>query len=150
MMPTAWAVASASIICTAYERVVQVLPTGRYEFAQHFSGNEIHDYEVRPVLTVDVVNRNDVGMVQRRGSLGLLNEPALALRVGDLIRPQNLDGDKPGQSRIAGLVDNAHAAFASWTRGSRSARWSGRSYRVAPPDRNRCLVMENFIIIITG
>ncbi len=65
-----------------------------------------------PPALVDVVDGDDVGVVQGRGSLGLLHEAALALGVGDLLRRQDLDGDEAVQVRVAGLVDHAHPALA--------------------------------------
>lgn len=52
------------------------------------------------------------GVVQRTGRFGFLNEAALAVRVGDLVRRKNLDGDRALELRISGFEDEAHAAFA--------------------------------------
>ena len=51
-------------------------------------------------------------MVQRAGRLGLLDEAGLALRVGDLLGRQHLDGHEAVQVGVAGFIDDAHAAFA--------------------------------------
>ena len=67
------------------------------------------------------------GMVQGAGGLGFLNEAPLALGIGDLVRGQHLDGDDAVEMRVAGLVDDAHAAFAELRFDSCSDRASGRS-----------------------
>ena len=51
-------------------------------------------------------------MIQGRGGLRLLDEAELALGVSDLVGQQNLQRDKAVQLRVAGLVDDAHAALA--------------------------------------
>ena len=60
----------------------------------------------------DVVDGDDVGMVQGAGGLGLLHEPALAVGIGDLVGGKDLDRDGALELRVAGLEDDAHAAFA--------------------------------------
>src|SRR4030042_1006999 len=51
-------------------------------------------------------------VAEGRGGLGLLDEAALALGVGDLVGRQDLDGDGPVEMGIDGLVDGTHAALA--------------------------------------
>ena len=55
---------------------------------------------------------DDVGMVQRRGGFGLLNEALLPRFVFQLLGPENLDADEPVQAQVARLVHYTHPAFA--------------------------------------
>jgi len=59
----------------------------------------------------NVVNVDDVGMIQRRGRLGLLHEAALALRVLQLFRRQNFHRAEAVQVRLTSLPHHPHAAF---------------------------------------
>ena len=65
-----------------------------------------------PAVRGDVVDDDDVRVAEGRGGLGLLDEAASALGVGDLAGRQDLDGDGPVEVGVDGLVDGAHAAFA--------------------------------------
>ena len=67
---------------------------------------------VDAVLLVDVVDVNDVGVIQGRGRLGFLDEPSLALGVSDLLRRQDLEGNRTVEVGVAGLVDHSHPALA--------------------------------------
>ena len=73
---------------------------------------ELHGNEVRTVDLVDAIDRDDVGVTEGRRGLGFLDEPPLAVRIGDLRRRQNLEGHDAIQLPVAGFVDHAHAAFA--------------------------------------
>ena len=72
----------------------------------------LHGNEVHALLLVDVVDVDDVGMIEGRGGLGLLDEPALAFGVGDLLGRQDFQGNKAVEVRVAGLVDHSHPALA--------------------------------------
>jgi len=64
------------------------------------------------ILLADVMNRANVGMVQRRSSLRLALKAGQRLRVsGDFIG-QELEGNKSVQPRVLGLVHHAHSATA--------------------------------------
>ena len=65
-----------------------------------------------PDIRSDVVDGDDVRMVERARRLGLLNEALLALRIGDLVVRQHLDGDDTIEVCVAGLVDHTHPALA--------------------------------------
>ena len=58
------------------------------------------------VLLPDLIDRADVGMVEGRSSLSFSLETSQGLGVlGDVIG-QKLQGDKPVQGYVLGLVDN--------------------------------------------
>ncbi|OFW47357.1 MAG: hypothetical protein A3J29_23325 [Acidobacteria bacterium RIFCSPLOWO2_12_FULL_67_14b] len=58
------------------------------------------------IVGADVVQRADMGMVQRGDGAGL------ALEAGDVARLRALDGDRPVQAGVAGGPDFAHPALA--------------------------------------
>ena len=78
--------------------------------ALHQLHDEIGDV---PVLA-DVVHRNDVGMVQRSRSPGLMQEPLPRLRGGDRLG-ENLDRHLAPQLEIGGAEDDSHPAAADLT-----------------------------------
>src|SRR5215831_1316592 len=60
----------------------------------------------------DVVERDDVGVIQRRGGSRLLQEATLGIVATNCVARKHFDGDGPMQPRIAGAVDLAHASCA--------------------------------------
>jgi len=80
--------------------------------SERFTGDVLHHDEVDALVGTDVVNRDDSGMVQGAGGLGLLDEPLPPKRIGHPVLRQDLDGDVAIELCVAGQVDNAHAAFA--------------------------------------
>jgi hypothetical protein len=97
-------------------RVLQHLPKRyalpRNHLLQRLAAHVLHRDKIHAVFRSDVVDGNYVGMVQRRGGLRLLHEAPLALRVRDLFGGQHLQRHQPVEPQIAGLPDDAHAAFA--------------------------------------
>ena len=66
------------------------------------------------ILLADVVDRADVGVIQRRRGLGLALEARQRLRFGgDLVR-QELQRNEAVQACVFGLVHHAHAATAEF------------------------------------
>jgi hypothetical protein len=57
----------------------------------------------------DLVNRDDVRMIQRRGRLGLLREALQTLAVIRQTGGENFERDAASEALIAGAVDIAHA-----------------------------------------
>ena len=112
-MPRAWAAASARAICAASgERLAEPHAGAGDHRVERLALHVLHHDEVEAVGLGDVVDGDDVGVVERRGRLGLLHETPLALRVGHLVGGEDLDGDEAVEVGVAGLVDDAHAAFA--------------------------------------
>jgi hypothetical protein len=66
---------------------------------------------VDAVGLIDVVNSDDVRVIQCRSSPGLLDEPTLPVGIGYLPGRKHLQGNKPVQASVTGLVDYAHPAF---------------------------------------
>ena len=77
---------------------------------QRVAGDVLHHDVVETVLAGDLVDRDDVRMVERRGGLRLLHEPALTLGVGDGLGAQDLDGNEAIETGVPGLVDLPHPA----------------------------------------
>ena len=80
------------------------------ELAKGLSRDELHDEEPDPVLLLELVERGDVRVVQRREEPGLALEARQPARVArDGVR-QDLDGDPPPEASVARMEDFAHPA----------------------------------------
>ena len=70
----------------------------------------LHHQERPTIVLANVVNRADVGMIERRGSARLAAETFQKLMIlGKLLR-QELERHTSAELRVLGLVDHAHAA----------------------------------------
>ena len=74
--------------------------------------DELHGVVVDAALAADRVDRDDVGVVQMRGRLGLDAEPGDLPRVDGGGEREDLQGHPTAQRVLLGLVDDAHAAAA--------------------------------------
>ncbi len=81
----------------------------RQEVAHRRPFDEFRDDEGRSIVRADVVDRDDVGMIQRARGLRLVEEALLARRIGAGAR-QDLDGDRAVQTGIARAIHFAHPA----------------------------------------
>ena len=63
-------------------------------------------------MLVDVVDRADVGVVERGGGLRLAPEALERDRVVEVLRGQELQRDQPVEARVLRLVHDSHAAAA--------------------------------------
>src|SRR5205085_7621203 len=84
----------------------------RNQLIERTSGDELHGNELRAVGMRNLVDRNDVRMVERGGCTRFLHEPAAPFLIARFARRKYLESDKSVELRIAGLIDNTHAAFA--------------------------------------
>ena len=73
---------------------------------------ELHHDEGLALVFIDVVNRADVGMIQRGGSPRLALEAFQRLAVLAEMFGQELQCDKTGELDVLGFVDHAHATGA--------------------------------------
>ena len=78
---------------------------------ERLSGNHLHDDEMGAVDRVDVVDRDDVGMIERRGSASLSNEPGAAVLVGHGLRRQELHCYHAPEPDVGGRIHNPHPAL---------------------------------------
>jgi hypothetical protein len=85
-------------------------PSPPDEAAQVRPPDPLHGDEGHAVGFVDLVDDTDVRVLQLRGGLRLLDEPPLALGIGDELRGEDLDGDLAVQLQVRGAVDDAHAS----------------------------------------
>ena len=73
-------------------------------------------------LDADGKDRNDIGMVELRGGLGLVFEAGDLPAVEDCRERQDLQGHAPAQRDLLGLVDDAHAAPADFPQQTKIAQ----------------------------
>jgi hypothetical protein len=72
--------------------------------------HQLH-HDKRPALVLaDIVNRADIGVIQRRGGAGLALKAFQRLLVSGVIIGKELQSDKPAEPRIFGFEDHTHAA----------------------------------------
>ena len=70
---------------------------------------QLHGDERLPILLADVMNRADVGMVQRGSRLRLALKPRQRLRIFCHIVGKEFQRDKTVQPGVLGLVHHAHS-----------------------------------------
>ena len=71
---------------------------------------ELHDEERAIALLANVVNRTDVGMIQRRRGLGFAPKALEGLAVLRQIFGKKLEGDEAAETRVLRFVDHTHPA----------------------------------------
>ena len=84
----------------------------RDQLAQVGALDEAHRHVQRPVLLARVVDRDHVGVVERRGDLRLALEALAELGVLGQLGGDQLERDRAVQREVDGAVDDAHAAAA--------------------------------------
>src|SRR5208282_4398709 len=77
---------------------------------QRHAFEKFHGNKRLAILVADIVDRADVGMVQRRSSLGLALKARQRLRITGNVFRQKFKRHKTVKPRVLGLVDNSHAA----------------------------------------
>ena len=93
------------------ERAEEVELAALDEGLHRLARDELHrDVEALGPLA-HVVHLGDRRVVHRRRRVRLLQEPPLALLVARELGGQDLEGHQAAQVRVAGLVDDAHAAL---------------------------------------
>ena len=83
--------------------------------AHGFAFDEFRDQESCGVVIADLVDRQDVGMIERRCGPGLVKKAAEAFRIGAELAAQDLERHRPPERGIERLVDLAHATAAEET-----------------------------------
>ena len=103
------------------------------QLPQAYPFHILHDQAVEVIRFVDVENRHDKRVPQLRERARLTEEPLLECIIGPEVGPDDLDGDKPVQERLASLVDDAHSALAQQFRhfqvGEARGQFRGRGRR---------------------
>ncbi len=80
--------------------------------AQRPSLDELHHEEGTVARLADLVDRDDVGVIERGGGAGLVLEAREARRIRAQRDGQRLDRDVPLEARVARAPDDAHPAGA--------------------------------------
>ncbi len=93
------------------QRLGRAQALGGYHLVERPALDVLHYDEVHAVVAVDVVEGDDVGVIQRAGGLGLLDEALLASRIGRFAGGQDFDRHGSVEVSVASLVDDAHAAL---------------------------------------
>ena len=86
--------------------------TTRENLLQGFAGHILHHEKVDAVLLNEVVNDDNVRVFERRSGPRLLEEAGTALRIGEDLGLQPLDGHGTAEHRILSPEDFAHPASA--------------------------------------
>ena len=79
---------------------------------ERFALDDRHRDERLPVSLIDFMNGADVGVIKRRGGLGLKVESLFDLGIAQQVIGQELQGDESVELRALGFVDRTHAALA--------------------------------------
>ena len=74
--------------------------------------DELHGDERVSVDLAEIVDRDDVGVLQRAGRLGLAEKSAAQVGVAGERVAHHLDGDGPVEHRIEGAIHDPHGPFA--------------------------------------
>jgi hypothetical protein len=72
--------------------------------------NELHHVKVLPLVTADLINGHDIGMVQLDGGLHLSAEALQLGGRGPLPGEDHLQGHQPIEPHVSGLENHPHAA----------------------------------------
>src|SRR5207244_3278212 len=78
---------------------------------QGFAFHQLENQETSALRLLDIMNRRDVGVIERRQCFGFTLKAAKAIVIAREFFGQYLDGDVAFQSRIARTVDLTHPAF---------------------------------------
>ena len=79
---------------------------------QRYAVQKLHGDECLPVMLINLVNRADVRMIERRSGLGFALKTAQGLRVFGYLVRQKLESHEPAEFCVLGLIDDTHAAAA--------------------------------------
>lgn len=124
---------SASALAPERQNRFQFHRAPRDQMLQRGPVKEFHHQERLAALFADVINRADVGMIQRRRGLGLTPKPFLRLPVFRQVFGQKLQRDEAAQPSVFRLVDDTHATAAELLERSGNERWSDRARKSTNP-----------------
>ena len=92
------------------QRLARGERAARDQLAQRAALDELHGDVAHAVVGADVEERDDVGVVERRGGARLLLEARATLGIGRDSGRQDLDRDLAPEPRVAGAEHLAHAS----------------------------------------
>jgi hypothetical protein len=96
----------------ARERLVERQRAGGKAIGERLALDQLHHEVIDFLVVADVVQRAEVGMIQRGDRLRLPLEAQRQARIASHACREHLDGDAAVQPRVGGGVDLAHAAGA--------------------------------------
>ena len=110
-IPRAWAAERARATSAATRAAWR---GGERAVAAHDRGqvltvDELHDDERAVLVLAEVVDRDDVGVVERGGGQGLLAEAGAEVRIATVLGAEDLDRDVAIELGVVGAVDAGHA-----------------------------------------
>ncbi len=77
--------------------------------------DELHAEVLLTLMLADFINRDDARVIEQSHRLGLvLKSPKLGV-IGQDAGPDHLESDRPVEGKLAGLVNDAHAAAAQFS-----------------------------------
>jgi hypothetical protein len=97
---------------SVFQRFTGPHPVSGNQLIERPARHVLHHDEIQPILAGDVVDSHEMGVIESRGGLGLLDEPPAALGIAGLVRGKDFDRDKTVQVRVACTVDDPHPTFA--------------------------------------
>jgi len=81
-------------------------------FPQRAALQILHRDERMALVLIDVVDRADVRVVERRCRAGFLSKAVQGVRILGQFPAQKLQGNEPAELRILGLIHDSHSAAA--------------------------------------
>ena len=87
----------------------------RQHLVEREAVDQLHRDEGRARLVADLVDRDDIRVVQRRGRPRFQHEPPVSLLIAGRFRFEHLQRDRTPEPRVDGAVDNPHPAAADLT-----------------------------------
>jgi hypothetical protein len=84
--------------------------SGGQDFAKRLAFEKLRDKKPDAVLLTDIVNREDVGMIQRAQDFRFMLETMKAVGIGGESRRQNFQSDRAIETRVTGSVNLTHAS----------------------------------------
>ena len=94
--------------------VLDLHRAGSDDLVEALSLDKGHGDEGFAIGLVDFINGADIGMIERRGRLGLTNEAAVGVLVLEQVGSEELQGHETVELCVLGLVDHAHPALADF------------------------------------
>ena len=83
---------------------------GRDDLIERLARDVLHDEDCLTVRLRQIVKRDDIRMIQRRGGTCLLQEPLAPVSVAQAVWGEHLQRDFTPQASVPGPIDLAHTA----------------------------------------
>ena len=113
----AFAVRGIESICDLdgeLEKLLKGNRSGLQPLLERLPGQEFHGDEVLAFFFADVVDRADIGMVQRRGGAGFAAKAFERLGIASEVVRKEFEGDVAAEADVFGFINHAHSATAEF------------------------------------